>query len=71
MQKGVQRHPASISRDILPRRVGDILPSRGRDILPPVPLPHRLAGSPQMGSTKETISYAIERIITNTASRRT
>jgi len=35
VQKDVQRHPASISRDILPSRVGDILPSRERDILPP------------------------------------
>ncbi len=34
MQKGVQRHPASISRDILPSLRRDTLPSQVRDILP-------------------------------------
>ena len=35
VQKGVQRHPASISRATLPSGACDLLPSQVRDTLPP------------------------------------
>jgi hypothetical protein len=50
VQKGVQRHPASISRATLPSRARDLLPSQSRDTLPPAFSP--LAWFPSGGKHK-------------------